>query len=300
VIIRHADTGHCDIYAPVSSAAAGQPSDRADSSGDDAAEALRRVAGREWYHTIDLAPGVETPGFFDLRTVAPEVLPADLTGKRCLDVAAFDGFWTLAMLERGAREVVAIDVLDPREWDWPFGSAEATKETIGARKAQGEGFEIVMEALGRDVERRDMSVYDLDPADIGTFDFVYVGSLLLHLRDPVRALERVRSVCSGELVLVDNVDPVLTKLHPRRAVATFDGRGRPWWWKANLAAVVRMLESAGFDLVGSPKRIKLPRGAGQHVPALSLGTLRTPEGRVALRNAHLGDPHVALRARPRG
>jgi tRNA (mo5U34)-methyltransferase len=214
-------------------------------------------------------------------------------------VAAFDGFWTLSMLDRGAAEVVAIDVLDPSGWDWPFGSAETAKQAIGARKAQGEGFEIVMNALGRDVERRDLSVYDLDPGDVGTFDFVYVGSLLLHLRDPVRALERVRSVCSGELVLVDNIDPVLTKLHPRRAVASFDGRGRPWWWKANLAGVVRMVESAGFDLTGAPKRIRLPRGKGQAVPPLKLESLRTPEGRVALRNAHLGDPHVAIRARPR-
>lgn len=32
----------------------------------DALEALRaRVDGREWYHTLELAPGVVTPGFFD-------------------------------------------------------------------------------------------------------------------------------------------------------------------------------------------------------------------------------------------
>jgi tRNA (mo5U34)-methyltransferase len=263
------------------------------------ADIRQRIAGREWYHTIELAPRVTTPGFFDLRSVAPQVLPPSLAGKRCIDVAAFDGFWSLEMLARGAAEVVAIDVLDPGGWDWPAGSDDAAKAAIGARKAQGEGFEIVMEALGRDVERRDLSVYDLDAGAIGTFDFVYVGSLLLHLRDPVRALEKVREVCDGELLLVDNIDPVLTKLHPRRAVATFDGIGRPWWWKANLAGVVRMVESAGFEPIGSPKRVRLPRGEGQDVPPLSLSTLRTPGGRVALRNARLGDPHVAISARPR-
>jgi hypothetical protein len=28
---------------------------------------LERVAGQRWYHTIDLAPGVTTPGWFDMR-----------------------------------------------------------------------------------------------------------------------------------------------------------------------------------------------------------------------------------------
>jgi tRNA (mo5U34)-methyltransferase len=273
---------------PVDSAAAGKQATRT---------ALED--GREWYHTIEIAPGVITPGFFDLRPVAPEVLPADLRGRRCLDVAAFDGFWSLEMLARGASEVVAIDVLDPEAWDWPAGSEDSVKKIIGARKRQGEGFEIVMQALGREVERRDMSVYDLDPGDIGTFDFVYVGSLLLHLRDPVRALERIRDVCTGELVLVDTIDSLLTRLHPRRPVATFDGRGRPWWWTANRAGLVRMVESAGFELSAPPNRVKLPRGEGQDVPPLALSTLRTREGRLALRNAHLGDPHVVIRARPR-
>ena len=255
--------------------------------------------GREWYHTIEIAPGVVTPGFFDLRPVAPQVLPADLSGKRCLDVAAFDGFWSLEMLARGASEVVAIDVLDPEEWDWPAGAEGSAKEIIGARKRQGEGFEIVMEALGREVERRDLSVYDLDPADIGTFDFVYVGSLLIHLREPVRALERVREVCAGEILLVDNIDPFLTRLHPRRPIATFDGLGRPWWWTANQAGVARMVQSAGFEILGEPKRIKLPRGTGQEVPPLAWSTLRARDGRTRLRNARFGDPHVAIRARPR-
>src|SRR5205807_5013924 len=116
-------------------------------------------------------------------------------------------------------EVVAIDVLDPRRWDWPPGSRDDVVAAIGARMGSGEGFEIVMRALGRQVERRELSVYDLDPAAVGTFDFVYVGSLLLHLRDPVLALERVRGVCAGEAVVVDSIDPVLTLRHPRRPLA---------------------------------------------------------------------------------
>jgi tRNA (mo5U34)-methyltransferase len=266
-----------------------------------APEDLReRVAARgQWYHTIKLAPGVETPGYFDLRPVAPNVLPRILAGQRCLDVATFDGFWALEMEARGAREVVAIDVLDPSGWDWPAGSAAEVVAAISARKGEGEGFNIVMDALGHDIERHDLSVYDLTPADIGMFDFVYVGSLLLHLRDPVRALERVREVCSGEMVLVDNYDRLLSWLHPRMPIAGLDGQGRPWWWRPNRAGLVRMVRSAGFDVVDRPKRIMLPPGPGHPRPPVNMSTLRNRGSRVELHNALRGDPHLVIRARPR-
>lgn len=257
------------------------------------------MAGREWYHTIELAPGLLTPGWFDLRPIAPEVLPDSLTGHRALDVAAFDGFWSLELQARGASEVVAIDILDPREWDWPVGAGEQVVEAIAQRKGSGEGYDIVMKALGRDIERRAMSVYDLDPESIGKFDFVYVGSLLLHLRDPVRALERVRSVCTGQVVLVDSYDPLLTLLHPRRAIASLDGEERPWWWRPNARGLTRMLRSAGLDVVGRPRRVRLPRGAGQPMVPISPSVIASRQGRVALHTSRLGDPHLAITATPR-
>src|SRR3954453_11189468 len=74
----------------------------------------------EWYHTIELEPGVVTPGWFDTRSVVPLLpFPESLEGKRCLDVATFDGFWAFEMERRGASEVHAIDLLDPHSWDWP-------------------------------------------------------------------------------------------------------------------------------------------------------------------------------------
>ncbi|MFN2544480.1 MAG: hypothetical protein ABR600_07910 [Actinomycetota bacterium] len=266
--------------------------------GADVDELRARVAARSWYHTIELAPGVETRGFFDLRSVAPLVLPRSLTGRRCLDVGTFDGFWSIEMLRRGAEEVVAIDVLDPRRWDWPAGSDDEVVAAIGERLGSGEGFAIVMQALGREVERRDLSVYDLDPDQTGRFDFVYLGSLLLHLRDPVLGLERVREVCSGEVTVVDTIDPVLTAMHPRLPLATLDGIGRPWWWRANAAGLVRMVRSAGFEVLGTPRRVTFPRGPGQPVPPLSFSQLRSRAGRTALRTARLGDPQLAIRARP--
>ena len=45
-----------------------------------------------WYHTIELPGGVVTPGVYDHRPLLPHYgIPDDLTGKRVLDVATFDG-----------------------------------------------------------------------------------------------------------------------------------------------------------------------------------------------------------------
>jgi tRNA (mo5U34)-methyltransferase len=263
-------------------------------------EQLRsEVEAQPWYHTLEVADGVVTPGWFDHRSIADKLpLPASLAGKRCLDVGTFDGFWAFEMERRGAREVVAIDVPDPRDWDWPAFSEDRVREAIGARKRGGAGFALAHQALGSSVQHRELSVYELDPERLGTFDFVYVGSLLIHLRDPVLALERIRTVCEGEVLIVDNHEPLLTLAHPRLPIARLDGRGRPWWWQSNVACVVRMVEAAGFELTRPPRRLSMPAGAGQPPPPLRIGTLRSREGRKRIRNAHWGDPHVALLARP--
>jgi tRNA (mo5U34)-methyltransferase len=257
------------------------------------------IKGLQWYHTLELAPGVVTPGWFDLRTLAPKLPFPSLTGARCLDVGTFDGFWAFEMERRGAAEVVAVDLLDPQRWDWPYGAEDASVQAIGERKRAGSGFELAAKSLGSRVVRHDMSVYDLDPAVLGEFDFVYVGSLLLHLRDPVRALERVRSLCRGSLLLVDAIDLTLSVRHPRRPVAGLDGQGRPWWWKPNVAGLARMVESAGFTVTASPQRVLMPPGAGQLRARPKLRQLRHGAYREAVFTAWRGDPHAAISARPR-
>jgi tRNA (mo5U34)-methyltransferase len=259
-----------------------------------------RVESIDWYHTLELAPGLVTPGWLDHRTVRARIpLPASLTGKRCLDVGTFNGFWAFELERRGAAEVIAVDLLDPREWDWPTGSAESTIAAVGSRLAAGAGFEIAREALGSNVTRLDRSVYDLAEGDIGRFDVVYLGSLLVHLRDPVRALERVRSVCDGTLVIVDGIDLPLTLRSPRTPVARLDGRGRPWWWWPNAAGLARLAEAGGFEVLERPRLLFVPPGAGWAPPRTDPRLLRSREGRHALTSAWLGDPHAVVVARPR-
>jgi tRNA (mo5U34)-methyltransferase len=255
------------------------------------------MAEQGWYHTLELGPGNVTPGWFDLRGVPDRSpMPASLAGRRCLDVGTFDGFWAFEMERRGAAEVLAVDLLDPQRWDWPADRPDDVVAAMEARKREGDGFDQARIALGSNVTRQELSVYDLSPEAVGTFDFVYVGSLLLHLRDPVAALAAARSVCDGQLLLIEAIDPTLTRLSPRHPIASFDGRQRPWWWWPNQAALVRMAESAGLRLVQPPVRLRMPPGAGQ--PRLPLRTLRFREGRRAYFGARIGDPHAALLLEP--
>jgi tRNA (mo5U34)-methyltransferase len=264
-------------------------------------QTLQAATDREWYHTIELSPGIVTPGWFDTRQVVNQLpFPESLAGRRCLDIATFDGFWAYEMERRGAEEVHAIDVLDPRAWDWPVTATEESVAAIGQRKEGGRGFEVAHAALGSRVRFQEMSVYDLDPAETGEYDFIYVGSLLLHLRDPVRALERVRAVCRGQLLLVDGIDIALSLLHARRAAASFDGVDRPWWWKPNVAALAAMVRAAGFELERPPQRLFMPPGRGHpRVRDIRPSMLRSGEGRHVVLTALKGDPHAAILARPR-
>src|SRR4051812_22966003 len=87
----------------------------------DTAALRREIDEVRWYHTIDLPGGAVTPGFYDLRAApAKSLFPESLAGRRCLDVGTHDGFWAFTMEQRGAAEVVAIDLDDPAQYDLRF------------------------------------------------------------------------------------------------------------------------------------------------------------------------------------
>ena len=224
-----------------------------------AREALER--NKIWYHTIDLAPTVVTPGQIDLRRVASKVLPDDLTGRRALDIGTFDGFWAFELERRGA-EVVATDVESLGAAQWP-ALQRATLEHYAREKdlELGRGFGLAAELLGSSVRRVVCDVMDLTPEAIGgQVDVAFMGALLLHLRDPVGALERVREVIvpGGQLFQLEAVDLAATLRFPRQPVARFQARDTPFnWWRANASALRAWLDTAGFIDV---------RGLGFHKP----------------------------------
>jgi tRNA (mo5U34)-methyltransferase len=211
-----------------------------------------------WYHTLDLGGGVVTPGMFDHRPAVDRyLLPPSLAGQRCLDVGTMDGFWAFEMEKRGAAEVVAIDEEDPEALDWPVAQ-RARREKILDETKQAR-FALASEALGSKVERIARSVYDLGP-DLGQFDLVFCGDLLLHLKDPITAVERMRLVCRGSAIVCNPIKRFW--LSGRRAMAELDGIDEFQWWVGNLRCLERLMLAAGFVRVEVGKPLAMPSTRG--------------------------------------
>jgi len=232
----------------------------------DAADDLRtRVEGARWYHAMRLPGDIVTPGDYDLEdTVARVPLPQSLAGKRCLDVGTRDGFWAFEMERRGGSEVVAIDLDDPDAVDWPGARPQLSPDARAGLDRREPAFEIAHDALGSSVERRNLSVYDLDAGEVGQFDFAFIGTLLLHLRDPVGALTAIERVLrsGGQLISNDPIALAQTLLHPRTPYAVMQMRGGPFWWVGNLAARRRMMEAAGFEVLAAGRPYLMRYGTG--------------------------------------
>jgi tRNA (mo5U34)-methyltransferase len=258
-----------------------------------------RVDELLWYHTIDLPDGVVTPGWFDLRPTVACLPWPDVRGKRCLDVGTYDGFLAFELERRGAAEVVAIDINDHARWDWPPDVRATGAQNLAqlAGPQRGAGFRLAAEALDSKVSLQSMSVYELGPSAHGTFDVVVCGSLLLHLRDPLRALEAIRSVCGEAFLSTEEIDLGLTLRHRHKPVARLNGVGSLCqWWIPNRAGHARMVRSAGFDITRVGPMYANGLGAA-HPPSTGWrNAVRRQMQQRALKGT--GVPHSSLLATP--
>jgi 2-polyprenyl-3-methyl-5-hydroxy-6-metoxy-1,4-benzoquinol methylase len=215
----------------------------------DAADLRARVDAVQggWYHTFELPGGIVTKGFYDHRSILPKFpFPESLAGKRCLDLASSDGLFALEMARRGG-EVVSVDLDDTTQQDWQVGN-DGRDRTLGTGRAR-QAFEIARSALGLQVERVNMNVYDVTAEELGQFDLVFMGNILLHLADPGRALRAARSVTRGTFLSFEIVALLLSLLHPRTPCAQLAPQdGAQEWWTANIAGHKRLLTASGFDV----------------------------------------------------
>jgi len=219
-------------------------------------DSLAKIGDHRWWHTIDVAPGVSTPGGWDLRGTSAKLPWPEVTGKRCLDVGTMDGFWAFELERRGAAAVVATDI-GPAHSDVP-----------GRRRAQGsdeplakQTFALAAELLGSRVEYRERNVYDLDPSVDGEFDVVLMGYVLQMVRDPLRALAAIRSVCRGHLLLLDTVSLPLSLL-PAPLSRLDARRGALEWFVFNRRGLIQAVDHAGFEIEAATRILRDAPGAG--------------------------------------
>lgn len=255
---------------------------------------------RTWYHSIDVAPGVTTPGVFDLRPIVDRLPWPDVRDKRCLDVGTYDGFFAFELERRGAAEVVATDIGDHEQWDWPPHLRMRGPEylRLAAGPKPGTGFEIARSLLGSAARREQVSVYDLDAERLGRFDVVVCGSLLLHLRDPLRALAAIRSVCADRFLCTNTIDLRPSVRHPGRPLVRLDGvSDLCQWWLPNAEGHRQMLRAAGFEIESQSRLYSVPFGpAHESMPLRPRRAVSKLARRMLTGND--GVPHHAVLARP--
>ena len=206
---------------------------------------LRKRIAEEpyWFHKIELPGGVVTPGWSDPRVdKLPHFgLPENMSGMRVLDIGHAEGFFSFEAERRGAADVVGIENYPPM-----------------ARK-----FETCRAALDSRARSHLANVYDLSPITFGTFDLVMFFGVLYHLRHPILALQKIRSVCTGTLLMQtatcdNNSDTPLAEFHPfgiTSGPAENPSHDPTCFWFPNMACCAAMLQHVGFTAVErlSPK-----------------------------------------------
>ena len=217
-----------------------------------------------WYHTVDLSDGLVTPGDYDFREqLSAFGFPADMTGMRVLDVGSATGFFAFEFERRGA-EVVSVELPSLAAWDMVDAEragmlgrlmeAHKANSPEQAYKRHLDGpFRFCHAALRSRVTRCYSSVYDLTLAKVGgeKFDLVYAGDILMHLFSPFRALDVLRGLTRGALVVTVETPfpgPADQPLIAFRGLLNGD-EGRTWWMPSR-ACAEHMLRRLGFETVG--------------------------------------------------
>ena len=141
-----------------------------------------------WYSTIELAPGVFSPGLsipsIALTRAALKAIPLD--GLKCLDVGTVEGVVPVLMTRRGARDVVAYDRID-----W-------SRKVNFVKACYGVDFRYISGMNYGNFQAKSLRL------GVHPFDLIVFSGVLYHMFDPLGGLLRTRSmVRQGGLVIIE-------------------------------------------------------------------------------------------------
>jgi hypothetical protein len=165
-------------------------------------------------------------------------------------------------MERRGAEVIALDLDHESDLDWPPRRRPETWST----DLRGEGFRLAKEIRGSAVERVDLSIYEATPERIGSFDLVFCGSVLLHLRDQLLALERIAGLCDGTFISAEEYDRLSSLLPIPVSRYLADRDKAVVYWLPAIQTWRRMMWTAGFERVERRARFTMKATNGLKVP----------------------------------
>ena len=254
--------------------------------GDHREEIKRLLEKAAWYHTIELPDGQSSNGSYDHRKHLDYYrLPASLEGQEVLDVGCADGFFSFEMERRGAKSVLAVDI---NKADGTVGSAHSPihtkdfKEKYTSFQSQNSEFDGLARSMGlshahlilmaksllkSEVRYQECSVYKLESLN-RTFDTVFCGDLIEHLKNPVEAVEQLakatKTLC---IITIASLSAAKTaplwlsilKFNPLfrdRVVAYWGDRGGTFF-HFTPPAFARLARASGFSKVETVSRFDL-------------------------------------------
>ena len=98
------------------------------------------------------------------------------------------------------------------------------------------------------VKRIWKAIYDLRAGELGTFDLVFSGAMLMHVRDPVLGIQRMRECCKPEGRLIVSISTSMPDA--KEPVARFVGE---WdqcnWWQMSPRCLDAVLRCCDFTTI---------------------------------------------------
>jgi tRNA (mo5U34)-methyltransferase len=214
-----------------------------------------------WYHSYYFDNGFVQRGDYDIgHDIADYTFPQSMEGMSVLDIGTGSG-WFATFFEQLGADVTATDVRGRFEWDI-FGRDQYPDVTTEKQSPDrilpngqsiyysgvSKGFWIMKDMLGLKAEYVNARVSDICPELFGgkKFDLVFMGSVLMHLRDPIGALMAAHSVCKHLLVATSYMLPdAFSPNTPVMQMRELAGDGISWWIP-NRPCIVQWIKAAGF------------------------------------------------------